>query len=556
MELQVSDLIGLRLESLEIKVEGLQIVPDCFGGLQRLRYFWLECLGVENNLVESFRNLSALEGLTLRGKGITELPTEFGCFTTLRSLRLERTAVQALPGTSGKFSQLKYAWFIDNLDLRSLPDSFGQLAQLQSLDVWDSEHFSTLPDSVGSLTNLERLHLDECRIQALPASFSNLTRLVDLKLRCEDGAVPVAARNLINLVYLKIKVIGRQPVGDIFGQLSKLESLTLQCHAMENLVESFQNLFLLGRLDLSCETVEELPREIGCLTTMTQLVIACPSLQSLPVTLSELLKLKELHIWKSNLRSLPDSFGQLPQLRRLIISSKCLSILPDTFGNLSSLLDLELDCPIQLLPASFANLIRLTRLELRCEDGHTVRVLSSLISLDSLKIKVKTGADVVLDAVRDLGNLKSFRLAFRRPPSKTVRAGSHLTRRGRGVGLRVLIDGSSLAVPHCTLFFVAAPWNPTLVFIVLVFKFADPCRADPCNCVATVVTSALFLSCWYSRFEGRIMADRNRHLFGRQQRTDQVYNVSVMGTPLLDDSDSEVDASQVPSSQHGGSGGF
>ncbi|KAL3696565.1 hypothetical protein R1sor_010641 [Riccia sorocarpa] len=46
------------------------------------------------------------------------------------------------------------------------------------------------------------------------------------------------------------------------------------------------------------------------------------------------------------------------------------------------------------------------------------------------------------------------------------------------------------------------------------------------------------------------MADRNRHLFDRQQRADHVYNVQP------DDSDSEVDASQVPSSQHSGSEGF
>ncbi|KAL3700966.1 hypothetical protein R1sor_018988 [Riccia sorocarpa] len=34
------------------------------------------------------------------------------------------------------------------------------------------------------------------------------------------------------------------------------------------------------------------------------------------------------------------------------------------------------------------------------------------------------------------------------------------------------------------------------------------------------------------------MADRNQHLFSRQQRADQVYNVSAMGTPLPDDFDS------------------
>ncbi|KAL3697971.1 hypothetical protein R1sor_012047 [Riccia sorocarpa] len=424
MELQASDLIGLRLESLEIKVEGPQIVPDCFGGLQRLESFSLDCLAVENNLVESFQNLIALESLKLGGKGITELPADFGCFTTLRFLTLERTAVQALPETSGKFSQLNNAAFIHNPDLRSLPDSFGQLAQLRSLYVWDSEHFSTLPDTVGSLTNLERLYLNECPIQTLPASFSNLTRLVDLDLRCEDGAVAAAVRNLINLVSLEVMVIGRQPVGDIFGQLSKLESLTLECHDMGNLVESFQNLCLLRYLDLSCETIEELPREIGCLTSLMELEITCPSLQSLPFTLSNLLKLEELEIVESNLRSLPDSFGQLSQLRTLRISSKDLFRVPDTFGDLSSLWMLELDCPIQLLPPSFANLISLTRLKLSCQDGHTAGVLSSLIYLESLEIKVRTGANVVHNAVRKLGNLESFRLAFDtdHQRSETVRA--------------------------------------------------------------------------------------------------------------------------------------
>ncbi|KAL3697987.1 hypothetical protein R1sor_012063 [Riccia sorocarpa] len=418
-ELQASDLIGLSLESLEIKVEGPQIVPDCFEGLQRLRLFSLECLAVENNLVESFRNLTALEDLTLQGQGITELPAEFGCFTTLSSLWLQGTAVQVLPETFGKFSQLNNAWFIENLDLRSLPDSFGQLAQLRSLYVWDSEHFSTLPDTVGSLINLEHLHLDECRIETLPASFSNLTRLVDLYLRCEDGAVTVAVRDLINLVSLKIKVMGRQSVGDIFGQLSKLERLTLECHDMGNLVESYQNLCLLQYLHLSCETIEELPREIGCLTSLMKLKITCPSLQSLPFTLSNLLNLEELLIMESNLRSLPDSFGQLSQLHTLTISSEYLFRVPDTFGDLSSLLELELDCPIQLLPPSFANLISLTRLKLRCEDGHTAGVLSSLTCLESLEIKVKTGANVVRKAVRKLGNLESFRLAFDTDPQRS-----------------------------------------------------------------------------------------------------------------------------------------
>ncbi|KAL3697988.1 hypothetical protein R1sor_012064 [Riccia sorocarpa] len=423
-ELQASDLIGMRLQYLKIKVEGPQIVSDCFGGLQRLWSFSLECLAVENNLVESFRNLNALQVLKLQGKGITELPAEFGCFTTLRVLTLERTAVQALPETFGKFSKLYHARFRETPDLRSLPDSFGQLVQLLSLKLEGSEHLSTLPDTVGSLTNLYSLGLQKCRIQTLPASFPDLIGLKYLELRCEDGALAVAVRNLIKLVTLEIEVIGGQPVGDIFGQLSKLERLTLKCHAMENLVESFQNLCLLGYLDLSCKTVEELPREIGCLTTLTNLKIACPSLQSLPDTLSNLLKLKVLVIGESNLRSLPDSFGQLSQLRTLIIWSNYLSTVPDTFGNLSRLLELKLFCPIKLLSASFANLISLRKLKLCCEDGHTAGVLSSLIRLTYLGIEVKTGAEVVLDAVRELGNLQAFWLEFdadhRR--SETVRA--------------------------------------------------------------------------------------------------------------------------------------
>ncbi|KAL3691173.1 hypothetical protein R1sor_004824 [Riccia sorocarpa] len=305
----------------------------------------------------SLGDLTNLQTLILLGCAVHSVPNSLRELTSLRFLELDRiqdiSTIAAIPYIIGSLRQLQVLRLSWDDGILEIPDTWGNLTRLQELVLYGD--IKSLPASFSNLTRLEHVRLrgkfcsfvaceistkrnpvrisdDGAGAAVLDALQGYMTKQKHLCLRCKYGTSAVVVRNMVNLESLTIIVRDQQAVPDIFGDLQKLQSFTLVCHAVGNsLVESLGRLSSLEELNLACGTLAQLPVLFGCSSTLRTLWIACPSLQGLPDTFGEFSHLTTLHINDNGLLLLPDSFTRLSQLKKLqIVGCDYLSHLPES----------------------------------------------------------------------------------------------------------------------------------------------------------------------------------------------------------------------------------
>jgi hypothetical protein len=179
-------------------------------------------------------------------------------------------------------------------DVNFMPQAVFKLQALRRLTFSRVPESVTLPDCISQLTNLHTLSIQDWKLQELPWSICNLTRLKELSLYSTN-------------------------VHDFPNDISKmgLTSLCLElCDCLKELPRSVCGLQTLSSLNLSdCYQLENLS-EISRLTKLTYLNLCrCKSLRSLPDALFEEINLLHLCLNEcSGLNQLPDSFLKLSPL--------------------------------------------------------------------------------------------------------------------------------------------------------------------------------------------------------------------------------------------------
>ena len=150
-------------------------------------------------------NFPSLTLLNLSNNKLASLPDDFvGDKNTLQVFILAHNQLQTLPPGIGKCGSLTFLNLSFN-KLTSLPDEFAEaMKSLQVLNLSGNPLFrlpacvvsstvlqelyasqtgiEELPDAFPQHSELTKLHLYDNRISRLPASFANLTQLVDLDL--------------------------------------------------------------------------------------------------------------------------------------------------------------------------------------------------------------------------------------------------------------------------------------------------------------------------------------------------------------------------------------
>ncbi len=215
--------------------------------------------------------------LDLSGNELTELPSEIGKLTKLKTLIL------------GKWDKKKVKLIGNNLT--SLPPKIVQLSSLQTLSLKYNK-LSNLPLEIGQLSSLKTLDLSDNQLSSLPSEIGQLSSLQTLSLR----------NNQLSSLPAEI------------GQLSSLQTLSLRNNQLSSL-----------------------PSEIGQLSSLQTLSLGNNQLSSLPAEIGQLSSLQTLSLDKNQLSSLPSEIGQLSSLQRLALDKNQLSSLPAEIGQLSSL---------------------------------------------------------------------------------------------------------------------------------------------------------------------------------------------------------------------------
>lgn len=174
------------LEELYLKSNNISTVPpNLFQAVNRLRV-----LDLSDNILSSIpsdiKYLRELEDLVLSDNRITEVIPELFLLEKLNGLSLKGNAITQLPSKEGSeslYSGLSRLLVLDisSNQLTELPSCIISLTQLQELYI-NNNKIKKLPEAIGNLSNLMVLDASNNQLQELPTSLCQL-ELVVLSIR-------------------------------------------------------------------------------------------------------------------------------------------------------------------------------------------------------------------------------------------------------------------------------------------------------------------------------------------------------------------------------------
>ncbi|KAJ7676182.1 hypothetical protein B0H17DRAFT_1207452 [Mycena rosella] len=352
-----------RLERLMIVGNEIALLPDEFGGLARLRE--LDCrrnritdlsvacslpalttLSADHNNVHSLAlalgpSLTALdvsysditELSVFRGPGIrTPFPLTSLDLSNAQLAVLDEDALVSL----GALRTLK----LDRNALRALPEALGELQWLEALSVADNT-LGLLPESIGRLQKLETLDVHSNSLRALPVSLWNCASLSKLNVTSnllvlwydpppapadEDASVPPPGTLLPSPTFTLRRP--SVPSGPALPPLAHaLEQLYLGENALtDEMLHPLMILKELRVLNLSFNDIQEMPeRFFRDLTNLEEVYLSGNRLTHVPSEdLPRLTRLSTLFLNGNHLQHLPHELGQVKSLALLDVGNNSL----------------------------------------------------------------------------------------------------------------------------------------------------------------------------------------------------------------------------------------
>jgi Leucine-rich repeat (LRR) protein/GTPase SAR1 family protein/bacterioferritin (cytochrome b1) len=324
--------------------------------------------------------------LDLRGKQITEIPSEIETLTNLTNLDLSRNQIAEIPESIGKLTNLNNFSLWDN-QITEIPESIGKLTKLTNLDLRDNQ-IAEIPKSIGKLTNLTHLTLSRNQIAEIPESIGKLTQLTRLSFGGNQiSEIPESIGKLTQLTHLSFGGNQIAKIPESIGKLTNLTHLTLSRNQIAEIPESIGKLTNLTNLNLSRNQIAEIPESIGKLTNLTNLDLSGNQISKIPVAIAKLTNLIQLHIWRNKITEIPVEIAILINLISLDISYNKVTEIPAGIASLTNLTGLDVSHnEITKIPAEIASLVNLIGFDVSYNKitviPHSFKSLSNLENLD------------------------------------------------------------------------------------------------------------------------------------------------------------------------------
>ena len=217
-----------RVESLTVRALERPI-PESLLRLNALEHLGVYCSDLTRNpwLLQSFRKMTSVKGLSVTLKKKDRLPDEISDLSNLEEITLYTAINITLPRSFDKLSNLKAfsiffymgernniphgVSYFQNLErlsiyeaysLTALPPETGNLKKLKFLYLHKTHDLVTFPDEIGDLINLESIHIKGAKdFSTLPPTMKNLKRLrtISLCTKVQENASLLAT--LLKLVH-------------------------------------------------------------------------------------------------------------------------------------------------------------------------------------------------------------------------------------------------------------------------------------------------------------------------------------------------------------------
>lgn len=275
-------------------------LPASFSRAAKLTY-----LDVSNNRIEQLDqaeldNLTGLLKMNLANNRITQIPSYFGAYQSLRSLNISSNFLEEFPS------------FL--CDLRSLVD----------LDL-SFNSIGSLPSEISNLKNLEKLLITNNRLGAdIPSTFCDLTSLRELDIKYNSIKSIDIVSNLPNL---EILYAAHNQISSFVGSFPRIRLLKLNSNPL-NKFEINEPVPTLKTLNLSQAQLASIDSSFANITNLEQLILDKNYFVSLPQQIGSLTKLEHFSLAQNTVGELPPQIGCLTELRVLDVRLNNLSKLP------------------------------------------------------------------------------------------------------------------------------------------------------------------------------------------------------------------------------------
>ncbi|KAJ7723487.1 adenylate cyclase [Mycena maculata] len=360
------------------------------------------------------RTFTNFEYINLTGRSLETIPVALHQHAeAIISLHLSRNPMTDIPRDFVQSCTALSKLYLSHMSLKRVPQSVCDCAALTLLDL-SSNRIATLDDAgFEALPFLTTLHVQNNRLQRLPASFPRLHRLTHLDISNNKfDTFPDSVTALPNLCHLDFSFNGTADLPREIGRLTTLERLVIVGNQLSALPDELRKLVRLRQLDCRRNQIVDLTvacglPELATLTadhnslhshalslgaSLTMLDVSHNDITELSIcrgagmcngpfaltsldishaklsildddTLSQLLSLRTLKLNHNTVHTLPESLGDLKWLETLSCADNALEKLPQSIGKLQKLEFLDIHSNgLKVLPASLWNCASLLRL--------------------------------------------------------------------------------------------------------------------------------------------------------------------------------------------------
>lgn len=241
-------------------VNGNLEISEDFFNLKEIKYLGFINCTLKNVNLERISEFKNLEALDFYGSDIEELPEAVLKLKNLKVLSLMFTGVSDLPASLSVLQNIQYLG-LNGSKIRQVPKVVMNLINLRSLYLGKTS-IDELPQELSQLTKLEYLAIWETNLHELPEWICTLHELRGLYLGRTKGicALPCSFGELKKLEDLSLDGTGIENLPDSFGHLTNLEQLNLENTKIHRLPE-FMEMPNLKYCNLSNLEIEKIPRE-------------------------------------------------------------------------------------------------------------------------------------------------------------------------------------------------------------------------------------------------------------------------------------------------------
>ncbi len=242
------------------------------------------------NLPETFGQLSHLEWLDIHYNNFTSLPTSFSNLQNLKTLSIR-----------GCFENY-------------LPAEVFRLSKLEKLDV-SQNHLEYLDSNIGQLTSLKQFICSENNIQSLPTEVINLINLKDLFIDNNlFNSMPSMAGEITSLSTLSMKNNRITVIDPSFFESSSIKYLYLDNNNVSQIPTTIGEADSLLQLYLNGNVLSELPDEIRYLENIETISLSFNQFKNIPCALGDIESLVNLYFKDNNIESVNDCLLNSEQL--------------------------------------------------------------------------------------------------------------------------------------------------------------------------------------------------------------------------------------------------